>query len=79
MTVVTLAQPTFTSLTHGGDAPVRVVSSQKKEAICVKRMPAVFVAGALALSLGLTACGSDDDGGNGGSGGSGELPRPRSA
>jgi D-xylose transport system substrate-binding protein len=46
---------------------VRVVSSHKKEAICVKRMPAVMVAGALALSLGLTACGSDDDGGSGGS------------
>ncbi len=52
---------------------MRVVSSQKKEAICVKRMPAVFVAGALALSLGLTACGSsDDEGGDGGSGGSGD-------
>ena len=70
MTLVTLAQPTFTSLSHGGDAPVRVVSSHKKEAICVKRMPAVFVAGALALSLGLTACGSSDDEGDGGSGGS---------
>jgi D-xylose transport system substrate-binding protein len=48
-----------------------VVSSEKKEAICVKRMPAVFVAGALALSLGLTACGSDDEG-DSGSGGSGD-------
>ncbi len=32
----------------------------------MKRMPAVLMAGALGLSLSLTACGSDDSGGNGG-------------
>jgi D-xylose transport system substrate-binding protein len=37
----------------------------------VKRIPVLLVAGALGLSLGLTACGSDDSG-SGGSGGSGD-------
>jgi D-xylose transport system substrate-binding protein len=50
---------------------VWVVPSREKEAICVKRMPAVLVAGALGLSLSLTACGSSDnnssDSGSGGS------------
>jgi D-xylose transport system substrate-binding protein len=49
---------------------VWVVPSSEKEAICVKRMPAVIVAGALGLSLSLAACGSSDDSGDGGSGGS---------
>ena len=42
----------------------------EKEAVCVKRMPGL-IAGALGLSLALTACGSDDggDGGDGGGGG----------
>ena len=38
----------------------------------MKRMPAVLVGGALALAMGLTACGSSDDEGSGGSGGSGD-------
>jgi D-xylose transport system substrate-binding protein len=49
---------------------VWVVPSREKEAICVKRMPAVLVAGALGLSLSLAACGSSDDNGGGGGGGS---------
>ena len=36
-----------------------------KEAICVKRTSAVLVAGALGLTLGLTACGSSDSSGGG--------------
>jgi D-xylose transport system substrate-binding protein len=40
---------------------VWAVLERDKEAICVKRMPAVLVAGALGLSLSLAACGSSDD------------------
>jgi D-xylose transport system substrate-binding protein len=45
-----------------------VVPPKKKEAICVKRMPVLLVAGALGLSLALTACGSDDSKSSGGGG-----------
>jgi D-xylose transport system substrate-binding protein len=40
-----------------------------KEAVCVKRIPVLLVAGALALTLGLSACGSDDSGSKSSGGG----------
>ena len=47
----------------------RAVTLTNKEAVCVKRIPVLLVAGALALTLGLSACGSDDSDSKSGSGG----------
>ena len=43
----------------------------------MKRMPALMVAGALGLSMFLTACGSDDGGDSGDSGGSGDAAKAK--
>jgi D-xylose transport system substrate-binding protein len=50
---------------------------EEKEAVCVKRMRAVLVGGALALSMGLTACGSSDSEGGGDSGGSSDSDKAK--